>query len=395
MPTAVDSVLIIDLEQLTAKIAVLQDNAHRQQVSQIVTQGYTCLTRLQSMDLVSLEKQIDLIPRDLWSSISDQATEAWSAVEELQSYLVPLVREHEAAQAADGSASNDLDLGDGLQSLSAPPRAPKTTWQRLCENAWAMTYVFSGELQGFTRRLPNLLRLKDGWELVNGVQEHVGHLRSGINALLTGTFACFQTAGTSQERTTEQSMELLAARELRARLFELRDQILTIEGDFKALPPNEWSTKMQAALRAINRFMFGPAFGWMRAADKRSFIQQRQILSDLLEMWTPMRALPARRAVEALARYLEALEVINQRECLIRHDKLALQQVVTQLELSQRLSVQEARVAIAGALAALADAQGRDRELDALLAQTLNPAQELPTVQILGRAQSILSQLGG
>ena len=48
---------------------------------------------------------------------------------------------------------------------------------------------------------------------------------------------------------------------------------------------------------------------------------------------------------------------------------------------------------IASGLAALADAQGRDKQLDQLLETTLAPGSPVPTTEILQRAKQMLNRL--
>jgi hypothetical protein len=96
-----------------------------------------------------------------------------------------------------------------------------------------------------------------------------------------------------------------------------------------------------------------------------------------------------------VARYLEALEVINQRECLIVHDRHALRRVVDNLELAEAKKGAEGRVAMGRGLAALAETQGRDAHLDHLLQETLDPSAPVQAQRILERARQVLSALGG
>jgi hypothetical protein len=171
--------------------------------------------------------------------------------------------------------------------------------------------------------------------------------------------------------------------------------VLASEAAILAKPAGEWQPLLGQVHNAVEKFMFGPGFAWMRAGDKRTFIKQHRALGELMELWSPLRATPAKRAVQNLARYLEALEVINQRECLVQHDRDGLKIVVARMSLAANTEGPPRREAIAAALAALAEVQGRDRTLDALLEQTLAPGTPVPVIQILDRAKTLLAQLGG
>ena len=266
---------------------------------------------------------------------------------------------------------------------------------RIGETVWATSFVLRSEIDAFRKRLPSLLKVPDAWELLSDLQDHVGHIRAALQAILTGIYASLYPTTPGAETVThdEQSIELLASRELRQRIFALRDELLIIEAALATVPSSEWQGLLRRAVDALHGFMFGPGFAWMRASDKRSFIKQHRVISELLELWSPLRATPAKRAVQNLARYLEALEVINQRECLILHDRAALAVVVEKLEKAASAAEAARREHIAAGLAALADAQGRDKMLDQLLETTLAPGSPVPTTEILQRAKVLLARL--
>jgi hypothetical protein len=256
-----------------------------------------------------------------------------------------------------------------------------------------MTFVLGGEVDAFRKRLAQVLKLPDSWELVEAMQDHIGHLRSAVGAMLNGVFAALPAAP-GEQHEAGQSLELVSARELRARVFELRDLVLTVEERLTRLRPGDWAVELARARAGVERFIFGPGFAWMRATDKRTFLKQRSTLGEILELYSPLRAEPARLAVANLARFLEALEVINQRECLQVHDREALGRVVAAMRAAAASTGPAARQAIAAGLAALAEAQGRDRGLDALLSATLAPGSPVPVAEILARAEQVVAGMG-
>ncbi|MEO1173143.1 MAG: hypothetical protein AAFX94_13995, partial [Myxococcota bacterium] len=230
-------------------------------------------------------------------------------------------------------------------------------------------------------------------ELVSDLQDHVGHVKAAINAILTGVFASLPV-DEKESRENGQNLELVASRELRSRVFDLRDKIVRVEAQMDRWPAHEWEKFIRLALQMIEAFMFGPGFAWMRAADKRTFITQHRALAELLEIWSPLRAVPAKRIVSNMARYLEALEVINQREHLVTHDRAYLEVVVQELSVARKADdAREKRASIAAALGALAEVQGRDRELDRLLEATMDPSSTVPEEEIFSVASSVLGKL--
>ncbi len=378
----------------------MRDPQERMVAEAVVAAAYACLKRIHSLDFSLLERDRASGPtRSLWTATEVSIASIWHAVEELQHAGQSLVDDHESRFADDDDLSFDVsiegDAGVVAQVVASSPSS-KTVIDRIGETVWATSFVLKSEIDGFRKRLPSLLKVPDAWELLSDLQDHVGHIRAALQAILTGIYASLYPDAATRAvvgASEEQDIELLAARELRQRIFALRDEMLTLEASLSSAPTSEWLALLDRVVGLLDAFMFGPGFAWMRASDKRSFIKQHRSISEILELWSPLRATPARRAVQNLARYLEALEVINQRECLVLHDRAALTVVVDKLEKANSAPEVARREYIAAGLAALADAQGRDKTLDQLLEATLAPGSIVPTTEILQRAKQLLARL--
>ena len=393
----------VDPELLQLRIKSMRNPQERTLAESIINAAFACLKRIQSLDFSALERDRAGGPtRALWTAAEAPVAEVWHAVEELQHAAKPLVDEHDSRISAEEEITFDVSI-EGEAASTAAPKAPpvaattQTPIDRIGETMWATSFVLNSEIDGFRRRLPSLIKVPDAWELLSDVQDHVGHIKAALQAILTGIYgSLYPNEGGARADVVshdEQNIELLASRELRQRIFALRDDLLGVEASLATVPSSEWQALLRRAVTSLDSFMFGPGFAWMRASDKRSFIKQHRAISEILELWSPLRATPARRAVQNLARYLEALEVINQRECLVLHDRAALTVVVEKLEKANGAAQAERREHIAAGLAALADAQGRDKALDQLLEATLAPGSSVPTTEILQRAKTLLARL--
>jgi hypothetical protein len=400
LPTLAGSV---DLELLRARLGRLEELAWRERLTTVVDSALDCLSKAQAVDAGALERLADKrSARDLWSASEGAVATLWLALEEVQQGLRPLCEAQGARAAEPCNALLDLGALDAaapengeLATVSAPGPSSADPRARVEETAWAMSFVLRGELEGFRRRLPALLKLPNAWELVGALQDHLAHVFSSLNAVVTGIFSSLPGGATEAAAHVDLELELVASRELRQRTFALRDAVLGLEGTLKTEPPGEWQEALTSLYKLVDEFMFSAAFGWMRAGDKHLFLCHQRTLSEILALWSPLRAEPARRAVGNLARYLEALEVINNRECLRTHDKSALNAAASKLrEAMVEKNKAGGRFALGKALAALAEAQGRDRELDALVAQTLDPATPVPLEALLARTEEVLSRMG-
>lgn len=394
----------VDPELLQLRVKAMRVPQERMITEQIIAAAFATLKRIHGLDFATFERDRASGPtRALWQAAENPIADVWRAVEELQHAAKPLVDEHEKRVSAEDDISFDVNIeGDGptVQPQKAPAQsAPKTPIDRIGETVWATSFVLGSEIDGFRKRLPTLLKVPDAWELLSDVQDHVGHIKAALQAILTGIYGSLYPNEDGQsliEATShdEQNIDLLASRDLRQRIFALRDDLLGLEASLSSVPTSDWQSLLKRAVDALHKFMFGPGFAWMRASDKRTFIKQHRAISEILEIWSPLRATPARRAVQNLARYLEALEIINQRECLVLHDRASLAVVVDKLEHANSApDASKRREYIAAGLAALADAQGRDKQLDQLLETTLAPGSPVPTTEILQRAKQMLSRL--
>lgn len=392
----------VDPELIAARLKAVRDDETRAEAQAIVDAALSCFVRLGEVDMSGLGREVaKTAPSALWGSANLSVAAMWLAIEELQQVMQPLL-EATKGEPQDGmnlDAFSSGEHGAGPQAAVAVPvvAAPTTLnpiLKRISETTWAMSFVLSGEVQAFRKRLSALLKLRESWELMDAVEDHLEHVRSAVVALLNGVFAALP-AGQGGDAEAEASFVLTSSRELRSRVVELRDEILAVEREVNAGAPGAWVEPLKRARAAVEAFMFGPGFAWMRAGDKRTFLGQRQALTEILELWSPLRAVPAKHAVENLARFLEALEVVNQRECLVNHDRARLETVVAKLELAVKSRGAAARPPIGAALAALSEVQGRDRDLDRLLSQSMDPSREIPVREILERARAVLKPLAG
>lgn len=391
----------VDPELLQLRLGTLRHPQERTLATAIVNTTFACLTRINNLDFTTLEReQSGGSTRQLWTAAETPISLVWRAIEELRHAAKPLADEHEVRLGDSEEVSfadNEEFLASAAQSQAVP--LSMTPIQRIGETVWATSFVLMSEVESFRKRLPALLNVPDPWELLSDLQDHMGHVKAALQAILTGIYTSLYptpdgTGGSIADGShDEQSIELMASRELRQRIFALRDDVLAIETSLLQTPTGDWQVLLKRVLEALDGFMFGPGFAWMRAGDKRTFITQHRGLREILEIWSPLRATPARRAVQNLARYLEALEVINQRECLVLHDRAALTIVVTELERASAAAPPDRPKHIAAGLASLADAQGRDNGLDQLLEATLAPGSPVPMNEILTRARGLLARL--
>lgn len=377
-----------DPERLQARLDALlrADATLGRDVNALAQGALACLSKLLLVPFTELESQAATVaPGALWMHAGVATEGLWDAVLMLREVAASLSEMSDMQQReATGEAPPAL-----LAMLSKPGDMPIE--QFVSDAAWAVGILLQGEIDAFVARLPVLLASKQGWALVEGLQDHLFQLRRILGTLLAGLYGSLSPA--DSEARADPTDEREAACEVRTLVFSLREAILGIEQRLKMAPQAAWQALLQQAATALSGFIVGPGFTAMRARDKHMLTSQAAAFEQLLQLWSPLRAAPGKHAVESLARYLETLEVLNQRSVLVQHDRAKLTIVVRALEAAVQKPAAAARGDIGVGLAALSEAQWRDRELDALLALTLIPGGSLPLQEILARAKVVLAGL--
>ncbi|MEO0814869.1 MAG: hypothetical protein AAFY60_18550, partial [Myxococcota bacterium] len=212
MSHALTALGVMDPERLAVRVTKLEDPAVRDEVARIVRGGFSCLTRIQSINFSALERSTGAHPgRVIWDNTASNVSGMWLAVEELNGILAPLIEAHEAKQRdSDDEFDFALDEEVAKPTMRTTARITLTPLERIGETAWATCFVLNGEIQSFRKRLPALLKMEDGWELVSDLQDHVGHVKAAVNAILTGVYSSLPSSVEDPGGTNEQSCELKA-----------------------------------------------------------------------------------------------------------------------------------------------------------------------------------------
>ena len=352
----------VDPDLLRARVGAVRPEALRLALSAVVETGLRCRGRVDGLDFASLEvRAAEHASEVLWGSIAPSLEALWDLLRTVEGSL------------------------EALRAVGDP------SWRRRWDGVSASWFLLIVELDEMQERLATLVGVPEGWELVGALQGHVEKVRFVLDAVLAEIFALLPPKPGEWGGLPRRS-ELVRAQERRTRLQALRDVALACEDEMGCLPPSRWLASLQRISDALGVFVFGPGYAALRASEKYALVAQQRLLREVLLLWSPLRATAARQAVEALARYIEALEVVNQHESLRARDRDLLTQVVLHMD---RAAVrdEQAPKEIAAALAALAEARGCDRELDALVEQTLSPGSAVPIARILKRAREVLAEL--
>ena len=282
----------VDPELLHARVAAVSDRELRDTLERVVEGAFAVLTELGALPLSSLEaRAAEEGTDDLWDDTLQERLEALTEhVDRLCVEMEPLATATEAdatglAGVAFGDEATDEpraveldDAGDVVQAQDEPATAQasdavadpdRAVKARVGELFSVMRFFVGGESKRFQTRMPALRQLEDGWEAVSALQDYVAATRSGLSALLVGVFTALPTLG-GETSSADDHMELLAARELRLRVFDLRESVQDAERLMRSEPSSGWKEPLDRVKRLLSAFVSGPGFAWMRAGDGQS-----------------------------------------------------------------------------------------------------------------------------
>lgn len=276
--------------------------------------------------------------------------------------------------AAAKAAEPELDLGDIGALLEGIDEHPQQTeaqrFTALREQLSSIEYGLTSQLMEMEDRVKVSL---SSWEIAQAIEV----LDDTKVSTSQGVFACLSAV--CQAFLPDADPTTLAPGHL-----TVLDEALLVRQELaelgrKLAPPHarlqgDDSSTHQAALAdlraALKSFVEGAAFGIMRPADRWQLTQFERSLREQAPG-------AAKFTSEGLAKYLESLGSINQREVLILHDQRAAAELGEALAAAQQLALISPRLAVDPAQKAIAAAlslYGSSPEIDEAIA----PLREWP-----------------
>lgn len=251
------------------------------------------------------------------------------------------------------------------------------TAEQLGSTLYSLASMLSRELTEFGKRLRSPQVMTDRWFLLSELQELRGKATKCLEAIAAAIVTAF-----SNERL-ELVLPRYVSESLRASA--LRAAMADLHHDMKrwntALETADLETSKQlraAIVSALERLARDPVDAYMRAQDKRHFIEFRW----QLRVWPETHSLTAlRQAVEGFSKFLEVMRGINARVELRTHDKRHLLAAWTLMAEKQPIE---------RALPHLQQAYGRDERLDEWL-RTYRRGEIVPRPELVMALESALN----
>jgi hypothetical protein len=288
----------------------------------------------------------------------------------------------------DSLGLDELDIDGALSGLHAAPDPVRQRQAGLRKLVGSLRYGMQSQIAGFERRFDAALEgghMAQAMEDLDDTRNAVGE---GVFALVTALCEAYLPDIRAESVVPGHKSALDKALLVRRGLADLTRSVDHENWRIQDQDDVEQGAAALDRLREqVHGYMRGEAFRAMRPADRWELLK----VTRLLEGAT--LGTRTRQTCEGLAKYLEGLSSINQREVLRRHDVAVLKDVRENLEAARPLlgiSPFGAQQLLAAAVTQVGGLYGKSRELDALLIKwRLTP----PDLQHPGEVEEVLREL--
>jgi len=295
--------------------------------------------------------------------------------------------EHQTVTELDlGSA----DFGDFLEGIDQKVQGDDERWAEALEKVSSIEYGLRSQYTDATSRLNVALAAGEINQVLGLLDDTQSSLSEGVHALVTAIYQAFVPAVDAATVVPGYFTQLGRALLVRRGLAQLATTLGPNNDVLQSDEADRHETVLATIRGVMQNFVGSVVCRAMRAADRWQMVEFER---ELVEQ--PMRL--ARQTSEGLAKYLESLRSINQREVLVIHDQRALDEMREALATARGLidiSPRTAQEMLERAHQTAQRLRGRNPATDQLIAQLERYAAMLPPQQLLEQLEAVLAQSG-
>lgn len=342
--------------------------------------------------------------RKLWD-------ETFGGLEPLLTYCRSLESKHVKAKAPETSDDDAFDFGD-LEGMDGPTTAElelgasdigsllstidehqagdEERWHKVVEKVGSIEYGLRTQLAEARSRLDISITAGNHNDVLALLDDTQSSASEGVHALVSAVYEAFVPAVDPATVVPGYLTSLGRALLVRRGLAQLATT-LGPNNDVLQSDDADRHDQVLATIRDVMLHFVGSVVcRAMRAADRWQMVEFQQQLAT-----QPLKV--ARLTSEGLAKYLDSLRSINQREVLVIHDQRALEQMRDAIANARQLIDISPKVAQEMLDKAHSEAQrlrGRNPATDQLLLQLERYAPRMPMPQLLESLENVLAQAG-
>ncbi|OGR09405.1 MAG: hypothetical protein A2341_20470 [Deltaproteobacteria bacterium RIFOXYB12_FULL_58_9] len=268
----------------------------------------------------------------------------------------------EAFSSFDGGAPGTLATQEPTDSIQETAK----TLRSFCSN-------LTRELRSLQDSLASPSIMQDRWNLLERIGEFRGRARSAIGEMVFVAARLFAVVR-KEDVVPFYKEDVDTSLALRGSISALRNRIdvqrTRLERVDAATDDASARTYVKRILDEFHGFTRTNVYRSMRAVDRRTFLEVKRELEKIAKR-TLLDSREIRTSLEGLARFLDSLTLMNQRELLLTHDKESIADIERHLNATVDAVVDEkpdvARSSLALALKTGENLFGREPTFDVLL----------------------------
>jgi len=303
------------------------------------------------------------------------------------------------APAAEEEPSFDLEVGDIgslVEGLDDQPKLESETkrWQEALEKLGGIQYGLSSQYRDSTERLEVAMQAGQLGTVLGLLDDTTSAANEGIHALVAAVYEAFLPEVDRAGIVPEYLTTLARALRVRRGIAQLAAALAPHNESLQSEDSIGHEIALEVIRDLVTSFVSSDVWRAMRAADRWELAQFDEQLRE-----QPIKQ--ARLTAEGLAKYLESLGAINQREVLVRHDQKIiddLRETVTSARELMELSPTTTHEILLKACRTSLELRGRNPMLDALLDQNakINADTSSPTQNsaLVKRLEDVVATAG-
>lgn len=290
-----------------------------------------------------------------------------------------------------------LDIGDLLDGIDeqTQEQTDAQRWGSVLDTLASIEYGLRSQYASAVGRLTVALQVGNIGEVLGLLDDTQSSASEGVHAVVAAVYETFVPAAETASIVPGYLTSLGRALLVRRGLTELASDLGSYNDMLQGADVMRHATALDEIRAIMATFIASEVCRAMRAADRWQLVQFEQELRE-----QPLAA--ARMTSEGLAKYLDSLGSINQREVLLRHDQRMLEQMRESLANARQLidlSPRTAHQMLDAAYKAALQLRGRHPATDTLIigierfAPSTSDAAE--TTLYLERLEQVLAAGGG
>jgi hypothetical protein len=300
-----------------------------------------------------------------------------------------------AEEEFDPGAADISGLLEGIGELEAAKQSDTDRWARVIDKIGAIEYGLRSQQEDGAQRMEVALAAGMTRQVLGLLDDTQSAANEGVHALVAAVYDEFVPEADQATLVPGYLTTLGRALLVRRGIAELAERVRPLNDTLQGKDEAAWGDALHEVRESMRLFVGSAVCRAMRPADRWQMVQfEQQVARDPLPR--------ARQTCEGLAKYLDSLSSVNQREVLILHDQRRIEAMRGLLADARQLldlspktafamlaKAQEMAHAMRGRSAAL------DQQLDELVEVSVLEGPPRDGLVWLGRLERALTAAGG